>query len=308
MLRIRKTTDGRVIELNEIAQNSWVDLRNPDLPEIERVAKEADVDLDLLTKMLDENELPRVEKTKSATLVVIDAPVEEEEGEFVTYPLGIVICKKCVITISVRKVTVLYDFRHGLVKDFDTSKKSRFLIQVLGSTAAEYLKILTQIYKDIEKKEDKLEKSTKNEDLLDILAAQKSLVYFTTSLKENSAVLERLSAGGVIKLFDDDSEQLNDAIIENNQAIDMANIYREIAASISSTYATVVSNNLNDIMKFLASITIVLSIPTIISSFLGMNVGFGAFAENPNAWLIILAFSIISSLLVYAWFKIKKVL
>lgn len=310
MIRIRKTTDNELVELKEIAQNSWVDLRNPSQQEIEYVAKNADIDLDLLSKMLDENELPRVEKSGNATLIVIDAPVlsEDEDDEFVTYPLGIILCKKCLITISVRKVTVLYDFRHSLVNDFDTSKKSRFLIQILSKTAAEYLKILNQIYKNIEKKEDKLEKSTKNEDLLDLLAAQKSLVYFTTSLKENDAVLERLATGKIIKLFNDDSELLEDALIENRQAIDMANIYRGIASNITSTYATVVSNNLNDIMKFLTSVTIVLSIPTMISSFMGMNVGFGTFDDNPLAWLILLVFSIIASLLVYLWLKMKKML
>ena len=310
MIRVRKTTDNGLVELKEIAQNSWVDLRDPSQQEIEYVAKNADIDLDLLSKMLDENELPRVEKSGNATLIVIDAPVlsEDEDDEFVTYPLGIILCKKCLITISVRKVTVLYDFRHSLVNDFDTSKKSRFLIQILSKTAAEYLKILNQIYKNIEKKEDKLEKSTKNEDLLDLLAAQKSLVYFTTSLKENDAVLERLATGKIIKLFNDDSELLEDALIENRQAIDMANIYREIASNITSTYATVVSNNLNDIMKFLTSVTIVLSIPTMISSFMGMNVGFGTFDDNPFAWLILLVFSIIASLFVYLWLRLKKML
>ena len=310
MIRIRKTQNENLIELSEIAQNSWVDLRDPSQEEIEYVAKSAEIDLDLLSKMLDENELPRIERSANATLIVIDAPVvsKDEDGEFVTYPLGIIICKKCLITISVRKVTVLYDFRHSLINNFDTSKKSRFLIQIIGKTAAEYLKILSQIYKDIEKKEDKLEKSTKNEDLLDLLAAQKSLVYITTSLKENDAVLERLATGNIIKLFNDDSDLLDDALIENRQAIDMANIYREIASNISSTYATVVSNNLNDIMKFLTSVTIVLSIPTMISSFMGMNVGFGSFAENPFAWLFLLVFSIIASLLVYLWLKLKKLL
>ena len=310
MIKIRKTIDEKLVDLDNIEQNSWVDLRNPSLKEVEFVAKTANIDLDLLTKMLDENELPRIEKADNATLVVIDAPVvsDDEDDEFVTYPLGIIICKKCIITISVRKVATLHDFRHNYIANFDTSKKSRFLIQIITKAAAEYLNILNQIYKEIERKEDKLEKSTKNEDLLDILAAQKSLVYFTTSLKENSAVLERLSTGAAIKLFGDDDELLSDAIIETNQAIDMANIYREIASNIASTYATVVSNNLNDIMKFLASITIVLSIPTIISSFMGMNVSFGSFANDPAAWLVLLIFSIISSILVYIWFKIKKML
>jgi magnesium transporter len=171
-----------------------------------------------------------------------------------------------------------------------------------------YLKILNKVYKEIETKENKLEKSTSNEDLIDLLATEKTLVYFTTSLKENDLVLERLTTGSSVKLYEGDADLLEDALIENRQAIDMATLYRKILTSITDTYANVISNNLNYTMRFLAGVTIILSIPTIISSFLGMNVWFGTVGTSHQAWWVILLFSILVSLAVGAWLKKKGML
>ena len=311
MIRIYKTDNDNLNEIEEIVPNCWIDLVNPTEAEIDRVVLYTKIDRDLITKMLDENELPRIETSGDSTLVVIDAPVvtEDDEDEYATYPLGVIMSERnFVVTVSTKKVTVLHDFRHEHVKNFRTAKKSRFLIQILGKTSAEYLKILNKVYKEIETKENKLEKSTSNEDLIDLLATEKTLVYFTTSLKENDLVLERLTAGSAVKLYEGDADLLEDALIENRQAIDMANIYRDILSSITGTYATVVSNNLNDVMKFLAGITVVLSVPTIISSFMGMNVPFTNLGSDPNAWIYFIVISVVSSALVFLLMKKKGLL
>lgn len=311
MIRIYKTDNDNLNEINEIVPNCWIDLLNPTEAEIDRVVLYTKIDRDLITKMLDENELPRIETSGDATLVVIDAPVvtEDDEDEYATYPLGVIMSERnYVVTVSTRKVTVLHDFRHEHVKNFRTAKKSRFLIQILGKTSAEYLKILNNVYKEIESKENKLEKSTSNEDLIDLLATEKTLVYFTTSLKENDLVLERLTTGSAVKLFEGDADLLEDALIENRQAIDMAKIYRDILSSITGTYATVVSNNLNDVMKFLAGITVVLSVPTMISSFMGMNVPFGTFDDSNMSWLVLLVASVVASAVVFLFMKKKGLL
>jgi magnesium transporter len=279
--------------------------------EIDHVVEVTKIDRDLISKMLDENELPRIESSGDATLVVVDTPVvsEDDDDEYHTYPLGVIISdRNFVVTVSTTKVTVLRDFRHGKVKNFRTAKKSRFLIRILGKTAAEYLRILNRVYREIESKEDKLEKSTSNQDLIDLLATEKTLVYFTTSLKENDLVLERLSNNSSVRLFEGDADLLEDAAIENRQAIDMARIYQNILSSITGTYATVISNNLNDVMKFLAGITVVLSVPTIISSFMGMNVTFGAFSNDSSAWITLLGSSVVASLFVFILMKRKGLL
>lgn len=311
MIRIYKTDNDNLMEITEILPNSWIDLVNPTEAEIDRVVSKTKIDRDLITKMLDENELPRIENSGDSTLVVIDAPVrdEKDEDEYATFPLGVIMSdRNYFVTVSTKKVTVLHDFRHSHVKNFRTAKKSRFLIQILGKTSAEYLKILNKVYKEIEAKEDRLEKSTSNEDLIDLLATEKTLVYFTTSLKENDLVLERLTTGSSVRLYEGDADLLEDALIENRQAIDMAKIYQDILSSITGTYATVVSNNLNDVMKFLAGITVVFSVPTIISSFMGMNIPFIGVESDPNAWIIFLASSILASVVVFIWMKKKGLL
>ncbi len=296
-------------EISEIETDSWIDLIVPNEQEIDKVVAKTEIDRDLIMKMLDDDELPRIETSGNATLIVVDVPAYSREHKNITYPLGIIITKNnYIITVSPKTTSVLNAFRADKIRNFRTAKKTRFLIQILNMAAAQYIRVLDEVYRDIESKESTLKKSTENEDLLDLLAVEKTLVYFTSSLKENDLVLERLSKGIVVPLYEGDLDLLEDAIIENRQAIDMAKIYRNILSSISNTYATVISNNLNNVMKFLAGITIVLSIPTMISSFLGMNVQFGIVGESPWSACILFALSIASSLIIAWWLKKKDLL
>ena len=311
MLKIYKTTmyEKKIKKIKRMSQDSWIDLTNPTREEINRVVERTNIDQDFITKMLDADELPRIETDSKATLIVIDTPLITEEKEYITHPLGIIITKSnYIITISTRKIDILDDFKRNIVNDFRTAKKTRFVIQILIKTINKYLRILKTINKGIDEKEEVLKKSTKNEDLIDLLGIEKTLVYFITSLRENKAVLDRLKRGNVIDLYEGDYDLLDDAIVEMNQAIDMATIYRDILSSITDTYATIVSNNLNDVMKFLAGMTIVLSIPTIISSFLGMNVKFGYIGISEYSAIAIFIGSIILSILVAIWLRKKDML
>jgi magnesium transporter len=171
--------------------------------------------------------------------------------------------------------------------------------------ASSYLKVLSLINMDIRKKEKVLYHSTSNRQLVELLDIEKTLVYFITSLKANDVVLDKLSKGNIVSLYEDDVELLEDTIVENKQGIEMCTIYKEILSSITNTYATIVSNNLNVVMKFLAGITIVLSIPTMISSFLGMNVSLGSFANQEYAFVVVCFLSFLLALFV-AWLLKKK--
>ncbi|MBE6157544.1 MAG: magnesium transporter CorA family protein [Firmicutes bacterium] len=313
MLKIYKTSkeDKKVKKIKKMVADCWIDLTAPTSEEIDRVAARTKIDKDLLTKMLDTEELPRVEQEDNATLIVIDIPylTNKKESKYRTYPLGIIITNNnYVITISVKKTTLLNEFRKGRVKDFRTAKKTRFLIQILLKAASSYLKALKEVNIDIKETEEMLKKTTSNKELLDMLEIEKTLVYFMTSLKANDAVLEKLSKRIILPLYEDDVDLLEDAVIEYKQAIEMSGIYKDILSSISNTYATVISNNLNVAMKFLAGITIVLSIPTIISSFLGMNVPLGSISKNPNAVIILLLVSVLVSLIIAILLKKKDML
>jgi magnesium transporter len=314
MLKIYKTTkvDIKVKKAKRISVDSWIDMVSPTTEEIDRVAKVTEIDKDLILKMLDEEETPRIEEDDNAILVVVDTPyLEDDDGHFTynTRPLGIIITKNnYVVTVSPSGTNVLNDFKKNRVKNFRTAKKTRFLIQILLSTSANYQRALKVVNRKIEIKEETLAKSTSNKDLIDMLDLEKTLVYFITSLRANDLVLSKLKKGVVLPLYEEDEDLLEDAIIENKQAIEQSEIYRNILGSITDTYATIVSNNLNNVMKFLAGATIVLSIPTMIYSFLGMNVQLGEIGTYPYAALFVLIGSLIISIIIAIILKIKDML
>lgn len=314
MLKIFKTStiEKKIKKVKRITVDTWLELTSPTNDEIDKVVEKTLVDKDLILKMLDDEERPRVEQSGNATLIAIDTPYlekDEKGSNYKTYPLGIIITdNNYVITVSSKRIELLNDFKKNKVKDFRTAKKTRFLIQILLRTSKYYLKALKQVYNDMEEAEQVLKKSTENKDLINLLEVEKTLVYFITSLKANDLVLEKLSKGTILPLYEGDLDLLEDAIIENKQAIEMSTIYRDILSSITDTYATIVSNNLNYIMKFLAGATIVLSIPTMISSFLGMNVPLGSIMTYNQAFILITVLSVVLSIVVAIILKKKNML
>lgn len=313
MLKIYRTTsvEKKLKKQKKVSQDSWIDLTAPTKEEIEDVVKKTGVSKDLILKMLDDEERPRIEIDDDSTLIVIDTPYLEEDEDtlsYITMPLGIIICNNYLITISLKNTKILGDFKKNKVKDFRTAKKTRFILQILLKTSSVYLKALDIVNKRLDSKEEVLSKSTSNKDLIDMLNIEKTLVYFITALKANDVVLERLSKGNIVPLYEGDNDLLDDAIIENKQAIETSQIYRDILSSITDTYATVVSNNLNNVMKFLAGATIVLSIPTMISSFLGMNLPLGEFGNNPHASLIVFVSSVLIAIIIAIILKKKNML
>ncbi len=313
MLKVYKTmqVEKKIKKIKRIVTDSWIELTSPTNDEIDKVVEKTNVDKDLILKMLDDEERPRVEQSGNAILIVIDTPYLEhdESNNYKTYPLGIIITdNNYVITITSKRLDLLNDFKKNKVKNFRTAKKTRFLIQILLKTANYYLRDLKKIYANIDKTEQILKKSTENKELITLLEIEKTLVYFITSLKANDTVLEKLSKGTMLPLYEGDLDLLEDATIENKQAIEMSTIYRDILSSITDTYANIVSNNLNYIMKFLAGATIVLSIPTMISSFLGMNVPLGSISNYDNAFIMILLVSVVISIVVAIILKKKNML
>lgn len=311
MLNIYKTDDKQKIKkLTHITQNTWIDLVNPNNEEIEKVVEKTNISKNLILKMLDSEELPRIETENLSTLIVVDVPFikdKKSKNKYTTLPIGIITNKNYLITISLTETEVLTEFKNNKIKDLFTEKKTRFIIQLLFKIATLYIKYLNIINKEIESKEKELIKSTSNKELLNLMHIQKSLVYFVTSLKANDIILEKLSKGNILNLYTDDLDLLEDAIIENKQGIETANIYREIISSMSDTYATIISNNLNSRMKFLSGITIVLAIPTMIASFIGMNVPLGIL-NSPYSFITILTISGLLALIIALILKKKDML
>lgn len=310
MLRIYKTEEGAIHQKDEIESGCWIALTNPTATEILEIAEKYDIDPDHLRAPLDEEERSRIETEDHYSLVLVDIPVLEERNEkdwYVTIPMGIIMGEDVIITVCLEDTAVLAAFMDGRVRDFHTFMKTRFILQILYKNASLYLQYLRIIDKKSETVEKKLHKSPKNRELIELLELEKSLVYFTTSLRSNEAVLEKLLRSEKIKKYPEDTELLEDVIIENKQAIEMANIYSGILSGTMDAFASVISNNLNIVMKFLTTVTIVMSIPTMVASFYGMNVNLAGmpFALNPYGFWIVLGFTLVLSLVVTIIFSKK---
>lgn len=313
MMRIYKTEleTGTLNVLKEMEEDCWIHLVHPTLDEVKQVCAKTGADERLISKVLDEEELSRIEVEGESTLIVLNIPYlvdHAHKNKYRTLPLGIIHTNRYIITIILKENKLFEDFENGNVRDFHTEKKTRFTIQLLLRISQGYLFGLDEMNKDIERQEHQLAKATKNQELIEMLNIEKSLVYFMGSLKYNQATLERLSKGNVIPFYEEDKDLLEDAMIESNQAIEMATIYKEIMASTTETYASIISNNLNVIMKFLAGITIVFSVPTMVASFMGMNVPLGDFATNPASFFILILISLGVALLIAYWLKKKDML
>ena len=310
MIRIFKTEDGAMHEKEEMQPGCWIALTNPTASEIIDIADAYQIDPDHLKAPLDEEERSRIEVEDEYTLVLVDIPsIEERSGKdwFVTIPLAIIMANDVLITVCLEETPVLTSFMDGRVRDFHTFMKTRFILQILYKNATQYLQYLRIIDKKSEVIERKLHQSQKNEELIELLELEKSLVYFTTSLRSNEVVLEKLLRTEKIKKYPEDTDLLEDVIVENKQAIEMANIYSGILSGTMDAFASVISNNLNIVMKFLATVTIVMSIPTMVASFYGMNVNSRGmpFANHPYGFVIVLGFALALSLLVAYIFNKK---
>ncbi|WPC41970.1 magnesium transporter CorA family protein [Clostridium sp. JS66] len=291
MISIYKTLDesGTLHSTDTIEPGCWVNIVAPSEEDLLLVSKKVGVPLDFLKSALDEEETSRIDIEDNNLLVIVDIPFTEMEDNSLTYdsyPLAIIHTEHSIITVCLKNSKILTDFIDNKVKSFFTFKRSRFILQILYRIASYYLIYLRQIDKKSLMIEQKLHKSMKNKELIQLLSLEKSLVYFSTSLKSNEITLEKMLKLEILQKYPEDQDILEDVIIENKQAIEMANIYSNILSGTMDAFASVISNNLNMVMKLLASITIVMAIPNIIFSSFGMNVAGIPFNANIHAFWI----------------------
>lgn len=277
MINFYKTEANSIVQLTNFADGCWISAVSPTQEEISYLVNDLKIDPDFVRSSLDEEESSRIETEDEQTLVIVDLPLmeHEDDGETIVYttaPVGIIITPKNVITISLKDNPVISDIAGGMVKNIQTQLKTRFLLTFLFRGATRYLQYLKQIDKLSSDREYQLHKSMRNKELIQLLGLEKSLVYFTTSLKANEITLEKILRGRVIKMYEEDQDLLEDVLIEVKQAIEMANIYSSILSGTMDAFASIISNNLNIVMKVLTSITILMAIPTMVFSFYGMNV------------------------------------
>jgi len=309
MIEVFTTLGSNVLrKIDEIEKSSWIRVVDPSKEELDKLVK-LGLPADFLIYALDDDEIPRVEKEDDGTtLILIRTPYyrgEEYDIPYVTSVLGVIFFENKVVTISKRRNDILESLVGTKIKGFSTVKRNRFLLQILLSTAKQYLGYLRQINENVDSTEDDLQKSLNNKEVLDLLKFQKSLVYFETGLRTNQVMMEKLDRMKMLYEFEEDEDLLDDVLTENKQAREMVMISSSILSSMMDAYASIISNNLNDVMKVLTSVTIILSLPTLVTSFFGMNVDL-PFTQIPHTYWIILGICVlmmISTLLYFIWRK-----
>ena len=282
MLTVYKHAEGELFSDTTVAdatKGSWINLVNPDPDELALVNIMTEIPTDVLKTALDMEERSHVEIEENYLVVVINIPALRGTDSYDTVPLGIFLTPDFFITVCLEESDVLYPFLNNQIATFYTYKKTRFLFQIMYRTATLFLRYLQQINRRTDDIEIQLRHTTKNKDFFQLLELQKSMTYFTSALKTNGTVMERIlrirrhdDVRHVLKMYEEDEDLLEDVIIENKQAIEMVEMYSNILMNMMNAFSSIISNNLNMVMKLLAAVTIILAVPTAIFSLWGVNV------------------------------------
>ncbi len=314
MISIYKTNKktGKLEEIDAPVKGCWINMVKPTEDEIKVIADLVQIEEQTIRYPLDISEKAHIDEEDDTVLIVVDSPateIDNNEKIYTTLPVGMIVVRDDIfITVSQAEINAIEGVKIKAKNNYlQTEKKSRLVFQILFDIAQDYIRYLTYINKDIEMFEEHMSKSMRNKELQRIMQFEKSMIYFNASVKGNQVVLEKLNRGKAIKLYEEDEDILEDTIIENRQAIEMIQTYSEILNGIIDIFGTMVSNNLNIVMKVLTSITLIISIPTMVSSFLGMNVEF-PFNTGIVGFYEVIAISIIATIAVTFWLKRKNML
>lgn len=286
------TEHSKVESLPGVKPGCWVKMTAPSEEEIAAVATRLRVDDHDIRAAIDPEETTRIELPEGYTLIVIDIPVLERRHEqefYGTGSLGILLTEDAIVTVCNEDTQVLKGFLQEKISDFSTKKKLRFVYQIMLENATLFQSRLREIDKRRRAIEEFIGDKTDQQDLIELHDLESSLVYFDTALRADGNVLERLTRYERIPQYPDDKDLLSDVIIENQQAVEMTEIYRGIIDGTRELMSTILDQHLNNVMKVLTSITVILAIPTVVSGLYGMNVlrKFMPLAETPHGFAII---------------------
>jgi len=307
MISIYKSIPQGLKVLTDFEDDSWANVVNPTYEELDRIAQAFKVPLEILTDPLDIDERARCEADDNAFMIILRIPVADTSAQRVTFftvPLGILVSPTRIATICRKDNEVLTDFVDGKLRNFSTLNRARFILQIFLRTALLYLRNLKEINTDASIIQEKLHKAMVNKHLLSLLNLQKSLVFFATSLRSDELMIERLHKAPFFKLGDDEQDLYDDVVVEYRQAIEMASIYNNILTGTMDAFASIISNNVNDVMKFLTSITIIIAWPTFIASLGGMNIYLPFQANTVWAfWGVIVFIVATTTLIIWAFLR-----
>ncbi|MCD8480556.1 MAG: magnesium transporter CorA family protein [Candidatus Cloacimonetes bacterium] len=308
MIQYYKVVGQRFVPAITMDEAFWVHLESPDADQISALLKKYDLPEDFITDLQDADENSRMEYEDEAMLIILRVPLyyrhRSASVSFATAPLGIIIVPDKVITVSFYENEILTQYLDGKHRPFKITQQS-FLLAINLRAAIYFLKFLKEINRRTTNIENELHQSMRNKELIRLLRMEKSLVFFNTSLKSNEIILERMQRSRWLQNDPDAEDIIEDVIIENKQAIEMANIYSSILSGMMDAFASIISNNLNVVMKFLTSVTIILALPTLIASIYGMNVEL-PLQNYPYAFAVVMGLSLLLSILLVLIFIRKK--
>ncbi|MBP3327125.1 MAG: magnesium transporter CorA family protein [Coprococcus sp.] len=313
MINLYRTDEKILSEISEYADDIWVSMTKPTVEESKLIAEKYDIDLADVRAALDDEESSRIEVEDNYTLIIVDIPsieIRNDREAYTTIPLGIILVGSAIITVCAENTPVLEAFVEKKVREFSTKKRMRFTYQILYRSCMTYQYYLRVMDRRRTLIEQRIQEETEDTDLIDLHELESNLVYFATSLRANGVVLDKLTRYSSIKQYPEDKELLDDVMVENKQAIEMTNIYRDIINGTRELMTTIINNRLNNVMKFLAAITIVMAIPTIISGIYGMNVDgkWMPLAKTPYGFEIICGIILVICIIIALVLKKKKML
>ena len=313
MIRYFKTDNQRIQEEEKIGDGVWVQMLQPTHQECAEIAEVLNVDIEDIQAALDEEESSRIELQDGYTLILVDIPSIEtrhDKESYTTIPLGIILTDDEIVTVCTEDTPVLQVFLNNRVKEFSTKKKMRFVYQILYRISVLYQNDLRIIDKMRTEIEERVGEDTEEDDLIALHELESTLVYFATSLRANGVVLERLTRYKRLEQYPEDKELLGDVIVENKQAIEMTGIYRDIINGTRELMSTVIDNRLNNVMKSLTIITLIMAIPTVISGIYGMNVSskWVPLATTAHGFMIIIGVIVVICVLILILLKKKRIL
>jgi len=304
MITIYRSIENCLVPVTDYESGAWVNVVNPTPQEIDDLVAKFTIPSDFLTDPLDVDERARIEREEGNILILLRTPrkeAQEADIPFTTLPIGIILTQGLVITVSLLEVDVVKEFLSGRVRNLTTQNISRFVLLLFMRTSLLFLKYLKEINRMTTTVEKDVHLALQNAQLINLLNLEKSLVFFITSLRSNTLMLEKFHTSGWVKMDEDDRDLFGEVVIENKQAIEMANIYTNILSGMMDAFASIISNNLNVIIKLLTTVTIILMIPTLFSSIYGMNVDL-PFQTSPYAFFIIIGLSIFTAVIGIAIF------
>lgn len=307
MLRIFKIVNDLLVPQETPGKDCWINLYMPTEAELTKVSEATGVPWDFLADPLDADERSRIEAEDDHLLIVVNAPLYNGDNEripYITVPIGIIITPDTVITVCRSSEDLVSQLLTIRPKNIATSERMGFALNILQRVSSHFLQALKELHRMTHEAEESLYKAMRNKELIHLLTISKSLVYFVTSLESNEMTMNRLLHSRLISLSEDEADLLEDAITENRQAIGMASVYSGILSGMSDAFASIISNNMNTVMKMLTSVTIILMIPNIITSAYGMNIAM-PFAESPMAFMMVVGVTIVACALLWILF-IKK--